>query len=50
MLRANLATDEIDAVVCSARCVAQYFVGTTRNETFETVRVDAVLAQQASGV
>lgn len=38
MLRANLATDEIDVVVCAAGRVSQYFVGTTRSRAFETVR------------
>lgn len=30
LLRANLATDEIDTIVCATRHVVQYFVGTTQ--------------------
>lgn len=46
MFRANLATDDMDAVVCSTRCVAQYFVGTTFNGAYKTVRVVAMLAHR----
>lgn len=43
LLRANLATDKIDAIVCATRHVAQYFIGhdfigTTCNEAHKTVR------------
>lgn len=50
LLRANLATDKIDVVVCATRRVAKYLEGTTRNGTNTILRVDAVLPQKASGV
>lgn len=50
MFRANLAINEIHAVVCAARHDAQYCVGKTHNRANKTVRVDVVLAQRASGV
>lgn len=48
LLRANLATDKIDVVVCATRRVAQYLEGTTRNGTNTILRVDAVLPQKVS--
>lgn len=50
LLRADFATDEIDAVVCAARSVAKNLVGATRDGAFKTVCVGAVFAQQASGI
>lgn len=37
LLRADFATDEMDAVVCSARRVAKYLAGATVNWAFKTV-------------
>lgn len=50
LLRASLATYEIEVIVCAAILAAQYFVGTSRNGAFKTIRVDAMLAQQALGI
>lgn len=38
LFKANLATDEIDAVVCATRHVPKYLVGATRDGAFKTVR------------
>lgn len=37
LFKANLATDEIDAVICATRRVAKY-IGATRYGAFKTVR------------
>lgn len=52
LLTANFATGDIhvDAGVCTARRVAQYFASTTRNVASKTARVGDVLAQKVSGV
>lgn len=50
LLRADFATDEIDAVVCAARSVAKYLVRATRGGAFKTVRVGAVFAQKAPDI
>lgn len=49
LLKADFATDEIDAVGCAAKGVAKYLVGATHDGASKTVRVGAVSAQKASG-
>lgn len=44
LFKANIATDEVDAVICATRRVAKYLVG------FKSVRVGTVLAQKASDI
>lgn len=43
-LRATFATNEIDAVICAARCVTKYFVGAICDGAFKTVRVGVLRA------
>lgn len=50
MLKANLTTDEIDAVVCATRRLANYLVGAPRDGAFKTVRFGTVLAQKARDI
>lgn len=50
LLRANFATGDIDAVVCTTSRVDQYFASTTRNRASKTARVGFVLAKKVSGV
>lgn len=46
MLRANVAIDEIDAIVCAANVLAN----ATRDRAFKTIRVGAVFTQKASDI
>lgn len=50
LFKANLATDEINAIFGATRSVAKHLVGASRNGAFKTVRVGAVLVQKASDI